>query len=627
MNRNFILQNFPFLEDDFDALTDYQLFCKMIAYMRKVSKQCDDFQKQLNNYENYFKNLDVQEEIDNKLEEMSESGELASIIAQFLNLNVEYVFDTVSDLINATSLLNGSHVKTLGFNTKGDGGASNYYIRTKTESDTTDGYTLIDLTELDDLIAVFEPSNNILNVHQFGIFGDGETDYTDRLNKVLYYNCYFPAGTYLFSDTLFINNHLIYGDGINITKIKLADDSTITGVTPIYAYQKDTINIKNISFDGNSDNNHTTPHTMIALYSCNDIDIENCEVAHTFSGMMTLNDSFNVRISNCVFKDTDGVVGSTGPAIHANPVNNLTIDNCYCEDIADHFLYLTCDDEEKTSKNIIIKNCVLTTCGAEALTAGSALCIYANSSDILIENCILKNNRAGVFIGQHGSFAFTPKNVIINNCMFDGTTLNAIGISGLSTDHVKNIKINNCDMKNITQTGVSTSYCTNLDINNCSIYDSGVGIDTEYTYFGFLNNNKIFDNTTYGILLGRQGHENGNFNISNCMIYGTSNGAQDIGLYLNVVDKVKVYNCDIFNNNEDIRQNIPTNYSYINQVDKSSSDKNLPSLTFADSVPLSGTYRKGDIILFNNGNTSFIGAVCTVAGTPGTWKTFGSVSS
>lgn len=30
--RNFILQNFPFLEDDFDALTDYELFCKMVEY-------------------------------------------------------------------------------------------------------------------------------------------------------------------------------------------------------------------------------------------------------------------------------------------------------------------------------------------------------------------------------------------------------------------------------------------------------------------------------------------------------------------------------------------------------------------------------------------------------------------
>ena len=38
--------------------------------------------------DNYFDNLDVQEEIDNKLDEMAENGELAEIIAEFLAFNV-----------------------------------------------------------------------------------------------------------------------------------------------------------------------------------------------------------------------------------------------------------------------------------------------------------------------------------------------------------------------------------------------------------------------------------------------------------------------------------------------------------------------------------------------------------
>ena len=39
--KNFVLPNFPFLEGDFDALTDYELFSKMVAYV----KDLDNFVK------------------------------------------------------------------------------------------------------------------------------------------------------------------------------------------------------------------------------------------------------------------------------------------------------------------------------------------------------------------------------------------------------------------------------------------------------------------------------------------------------------------------------------------------------------------------------------------------------
>ena len=44
--RNWILENFPFLEDDFDALTDYQLFCKMMEYVKQFAKDNEEFKKQ-----------------------------------------------------------------------------------------------------------------------------------------------------------------------------------------------------------------------------------------------------------------------------------------------------------------------------------------------------------------------------------------------------------------------------------------------------------------------------------------------------------------------------------------------------------------------------------------------------
>ena len=36
--KNSVLQNFPILEDDFDALTDYELFSKMVGYVKSIDK-------------------------------------------------------------------------------------------------------------------------------------------------------------------------------------------------------------------------------------------------------------------------------------------------------------------------------------------------------------------------------------------------------------------------------------------------------------------------------------------------------------------------------------------------------------------------------------------------------------
>ena len=96
----FVLQNFPFIEADFDAITNWQLFCKLGEEMNKIIEKVNQAGEQTENLtnafielqdyvNNYFENLDVQEEINNKLDEMADGGELAEIINQeiFTELN------------------------------------------------------------------------------------------------------------------------------------------------------------------------------------------------------------------------------------------------------------------------------------------------------------------------------------------------------------------------------------------------------------------------------------------------------------------------------------------------------------------------------------------------------------
>ena len=67
----FVLENFPYIEADFDAITNYQLYCKVVEYLNKTidsmnqtGEVVEEFTQKfidLQNYvDNYFKNLDVQ---------------------------------------------------------------------------------------------------------------------------------------------------------------------------------------------------------------------------------------------------------------------------------------------------------------------------------------------------------------------------------------------------------------------------------------------------------------------------------------------------------------------------------------------------------------------------------------
>ena len=112
----------------------------------------------------YFDNLDVQEEINNKLDEMAESGELTEIIAQYLQLAGVLAYNTLADLVAAENIVEGSICRTLGNLTYLDGKGAFYKIRTITSGDIVDGVNIIALDVSDTLIAELIPDYYINNL-------------------------------------------------------------------------------------------------------------------------------------------------------------------------------------------------------------------------------------------------------------------------------------------------------------------------------------------------------------------------------------------------------------------------------------------------------------------------------
>lgn len=117
-------------------------------------KELQELYELLRTYVNeYFDNLDIQTEVNNKLDEMAESGELAEIIAQYLEVSSVLGFDTKATLKSADNLVNGSITRTLGESTYNDGKGSYYKIRTVTTGDTIDDNNILALANFPTLIA------------------------------------------------------------------------------------------------------------------------------------------------------------------------------------------------------------------------------------------------------------------------------------------------------------------------------------------------------------------------------------------------------------------------------------------------------------------------------------------
>lgn len=210
-----VLQNFPFIDEDFDSLTNYELMCKLSAKINEIIKSVNDIgesEEQLYNafdslksyVDNYFDNLDVQDEINNKLDDMASKGELEEIIAQYLEVASLLCYNTKADLKGAENLIDGSFAKTFGNLTYNDGLGNLYKIRELINTDVVDDDNLVALTNYPTLVAEKIPNTHLINVdNKIGnlsnLTTNSKTNIVSALNEIVNHlkegsNDY-PAGT------------------------------------------------------------------------------------------------------------------------------------------------------------------------------------------------------------------------------------------------------------------------------------------------------------------------------------------------------------------------------------------------------------------------------------------------
>lgn len=209
-----------------ESMSYYECLCNFYNYLKneimpainenaEATKELQDLFIELQTYvDTYFDNLDVTSEVNAKLDEMVENGTMEELIAQYLQLQTTYTYNSVTEMKQAENLANGTFVRTSGYYTYNDGGGAYYKIRTITNDDVVDEMFIYALSD-ETLVAEYIVQNDELNILSLGCKGNGTFDNTEKLQAIIDkaettgYEVIIPLGDYLITDTLYINDGIV----------------------------------------------------------------------------------------------------------------------------------------------------------------------------------------------------------------------------------------------------------------------------------------------------------------------------------------------------------------------------------------------------------------------------------
>lgn len=469
----------------------------------------------------YFENLDVQEEINNKLDEMVESGEFQELVGEYLVYKLDYYEVTDESETKVQELLNSERQLYIRF--------MNDYTFTSTKR--MKGNKIIDL------------NNHTLT---FNIPKVTE-DYTAS------------HGFFNFESTDEFTGY----DGNGAITFK---NGTIEGGNLSFCHAKD-INVLNIHFL-NCKNNH-----ILEMCAIDGLKVDGC----TFEGIpagstgeciqndSAIYDSFpwldsesstydgtvcrNFTINNCKFINSEDLnyilysaIGThNGQSGDDYMTENFTITNCYIDNPSGYSIQIF------NGNNIVIKDNYFKTTETNEIT-----CHFRFRCGI--KNSVIANN---TFIGavraiQSASEYGTNENLVIeNNTFSDYNSLAYPDYAIITLTEPINCSISGNIFENYSQYGII--------INKTSIYDASIDYVT-YVRNNLFNPKHIVPgcvnvNCGKGYVEGNTFDCNG-YNPTNEVIYGRNTAT---GLFVDNND----FSANIKEKKKDVRDNTPFAYSEV----------------------------------------------------------------
>lgn len=401
---------------------------------------------ELKNYvDNYFTNLDVQDEINNKLDDMAESGELQEIITLYMNLNSVLGFNTISDMKNATNLHNGSFAKTFGYQSLNDNNGGFYKIRNKTDDDIIDDISIIQLSSNNNLVAVLIKNNHIVNYNTVSDMKNDSTIIENMIVKTNGYNSLNDSGG-SFYKIIKNDNSITVDEGlyISLNNNLLAQLIVENEINPI-------------QFGCYGDNTHDDTQNLQKAINTN-LPLNGLNKSYLISNSLHLLSYSNLY--NFKLYGNTNINGFTGDTL-----NNVTLKNCYFYNF-NSAINLSC--YWSLFNNIQFTNCK--TCFDM---------INGTAQSTLVENKYMNCNcyNCGTFINVPEGNKLTDGFIRNVNFQANDNTKNAINIlSGAGYN------INNVHIYGNPQAGIRINNGYNLNISNIYIENyktSAISITTQ----------------------------------------------------------------------------------------------------------------------------------------------------
>ena len=517
-----------------------------------------------------------------------------------------------------------------------------YYVRTADEI--TAGVTPTDYTEEEG------------NVLRYGATGDGATDDRAALQAAIDVmtvsggTAFMPAGTYGIGTSIEMKSNVILrGDGYN-TVIKLLDNAdddltTIQSGTSAAMIYTDDSNILNFSMeyfriDGNDANNANNTYWGIGLADATDFHLNNLRITDCYGAAIGTFFCHRFTVADILIKEITGTTGNPGEGLYIRKSTNWTCTNIVGVDLDDHLFYLSGDATDQTSDGVV-NNCNGINCGRTSNS--SAFNCLDGVYRIIFSNCHAQDCKKGyTIVGTNHAVQDITYNGCVSINTDDATSPSGFSASSSSgTNHagialtgcvVKNagvatasavgygMNIQDCDDVTILSCVIDGSNYDNIfldDVNGlaiigCSLINAGqepsvsgrAGIRIDDVDDFYIAHNDYRDNQAYGL--------NIQDDATNGLVDGGYFNGNGTGSYVK--------------NNSTATTVIIRNIPEEGMTNASTSGGR--NMQFGDAAPTTRAWIVGDIV-WNVSPTAGgnIGWVCTAAGSPGTWKTFGDVAA
>lgn len=431
-------------------------------------------------------------------------------------------------------------------------------------------------------------------------------------------------GTLYIGENIEVGHTLTINKPINIVGNFTTIKMTTPGMDNVF-YFRDThdVTISNLRFDGN-----LLGRTTIEFLNTSQIRIENCYFTgfskeygyYQTDGGLRFNDCLDVIITNNIWYE------------HGYQYDTTTADLNRCISI------------QGSTSNVTITNNIFNKVNQAIITAYGKNMTIANNKFVEVkDNSLYILGSKFVSITGNSFNDYYDESIVMSgeNITIDGNTFNNPRKLFVINQHLTGLVISNNVIKTESTTNLANilDYRQNTHIVTNMVFSGNIFdipfTDTVHPYFNITGDclNFTIDNNIFN-LATLNGHVVMDFkskatgNIRNNRIATTN--ATDIAL--RVTESVDSLIC--YENNE-VNCRAGMGDSIIHRGQRVQTNigpyvLNRPNnnFLFSDRIPERGTWKAADIIIRTNpAHGQYIGWICTVGGTPGTWKGFGMVEA